>query len=50
MLIADIPTQILLTILLSIDHSSRFKLKIYIITYTKEEPSKIGKAMKVERV
>ena len=28
-LVVDIPTQILLTILLSIDHSSRCKLKVY---------------------
>ena len=35
----NIPTQILLTILLSIDHSSRCKLKVYVITHTKEKPS-----------
>ena len=33
-LIVDIRTQILLTILLSIDHSSKCKLKDYIITHT----------------
>ena len=56
--VVDIPTQNLLTILLSIDHSSRCKLKVYIITNTKEKPStinwffsrKIGKPMKVKRV
>ena len=44
-------------ILLSIDHSSRCKLKVYIITHTKEKPSttnryfsQISKAMKVKRV
>ena len=35
----DIPSQILLTILLSIDHSSRCKLKVYRIIHTKENPS-----------
>ena len=38
-LVVDIPTQILITIQLSIDHSSRCKLKVYIITHTKEKPS-----------
>ena len=38
-LVVDIPTQILLTILLAIDHSPRCKLKVYIITHTKEKPS-----------
>ena len=31
--VVDIPTQILLTILLSIDYSSRCELKVYIIAY-----------------
>ena len=34
-LVVDIPTQILLTILLFIDNSLRCKLKVYIITHTK---------------
>ena len=40
-LVMDIPPKILLllTIFLSIDHSSRCKLDVYIITYTKEKPS-----------
>ena len=38
-LVVDIPTQILHTILLPIDHSSRCKLKVYIIILTKEKPS-----------
>ena len=33
--VVDIPTQILLTILLSIDHSSRCKLKVYIVAHNK---------------
>ena len=39
--VVDIPTQNLLTImiLLSIDHFSRYKLNVYIITHTKEKPS-----------
>ena len=32
-LVVDIPTQIVLTILLSIDYSSRCELKVYIIAY-----------------
>ena len=36
-LVADIPTQILLTILLSIDHSSRCKLNVCMIIHTKEK-------------
>ena len=54
--VVDIPTQILLTILLSIDNSSRGKLKV--CTHTKENPStikydisrKIGKPIKVKRM
>ena len=38
-LVVNIPTQILLIILLSIDSFSRCKLKVYIITHTKEKPS-----------
>ena len=38
-LVVDIPTQILLTKFLSIDHSSMYKLKVCIITHTKEKPS-----------
>ena len=57
-LVVDIQTQILLTILLLIDHFSRCKLKVYIITHTKKKPfttnwfffSKIVKVMKVKRV
>ena len=56
-LVVDIPNQILLSILWSTNHSLRCKLKVYIITQTKEKPStkinifrKIGKAMKVKRV
>ena len=37
-LVVDIPTQILLTILLFIDHSSWCKLKVYKIIHTKEKP------------
>ena len=36
--LVDIPTNILLTILLSIELSSRCKLKVYMITHTKEKP------------
>ena len=58
MLVVDIPTQILLTILLFIDYSSRCKLKVYLITHTKRETItkklmffiKLVKAMKVKRV
>ena len=35
-LVVDIPTQILLIILLPFDHSSWCKLKVYIVTHTKE--------------
>ena len=37
-LVVDIPTQSLLTILISIDHSSRCKLKVYIVIHTKDKP------------
>ena len=57
-LVVDIPTKNLLTILLSIDYSWRCKLKVYIITHIKEKSSmthwyffaKSVKAMKVKRV
>ena len=44
--------QILLTVLLSNDHSSRCKLKVYIIICTKEKPftDTFSKAIKVKRV
>ena len=55
--LADIPAQILLTIMGYIDHSSRCKLDVYIIAHTKEKPCttndtfcKICKAMSVKRV
>ena len=40
-LVVDIPTQILLIILLFIDHTSRCKLKVY-VTFTNEKPSTTG--------
>ena len=56
-IVVDIPPQILLTILLSIDHSSRCKLKVYMITHTMRNYLrqidifiKIVKAKKVKRV
>ena len=39
LIVVDILTQILLTILLSIDYFSRCKLNVYIITHTKGKPS-----------
>ena len=36
-IIVDIPTQFLLTILLSTDQSLKSSLKIYLIAYTKKE-------------
>ena len=55
-LVVDIPTQNLLTISLSIDHSSRYKWKVNIITHTKDKLSTTNwyssqnwyKAMKVK--
>ena len=53
-MVVDIPTQILLTILLSIDYYSRCKLKVYILIHIKEKPidifHKTDKARKVKRV
>ena len=51
-LVVYIPTQILLTILLSIDHSSRCKLKVYINLQQIDTFHEIGigKAVKVKRV
>ena len=40
-LLVDIPTQILFTIIGSIDYSSRCKLDIYVIAHTKEKPCTI---------
>ena len=37
-LLIDIPTQILLTIMGSIDYSSRWTLDVYVIAYIKEKP------------
>ena len=37
-LLVDVPTQILLTTLLSLDQYLRCKLKDYRITHTKEKP------------
>ena len=56
-LLVDIPTQILLIIVLFIDHFSRCKLKAYMITHTKKMHlrqidifRKSGKAMEVKIV
>ena len=40
--VVDIPIQILPTILLPIDYSSRCKLKVYIMTHTKRKPPRGG--------
>ena len=57
LLLVDIQTEILLTMMGSIDHFSKCKLGVYVIAHTKEKPytanwylCKICKATKVRRV